>query len=109
MKICVHRPPCGIDKNNLEWLEQLFRQTVGNGKEIRLDDFKKIVVSKNVSVQSLLRQIRSSHTAFHTSRLRLRGVSFLVGCVSQNTGVVSQNTGVVSREQWKCAARLITA
>ncbi|GFG34772.1 hypothetical protein Cfor_05500, partial [Coptotermes formosanus] len=41
------RPPSGIDKSNLEWLEQLFRQTVGNEREIRRDDFKKIVISKN--------------------------------------------------------------
>ncbi|CAG2058652.1 unnamed protein product [Timema podura] len=42
------RPRSGIDKSNLEWLEQVFRQTVGNEKEIRRDDFKKIVISKNV-------------------------------------------------------------
>jgi hypothetical protein len=47
--VCVFRPRCGIDEGNLEWLEQLFRQTVGNEKEIRRDDFKKIVMSKNVS------------------------------------------------------------
>nr|CAD7405443.1 unnamed protein product [Timema poppensis] len=41
------RPRSGIDKSNLEWLEQVFRQTVGNEKEIRRDDFKKIVISKN--------------------------------------------------------------
>ncbi|XP_063222700.1 NADPH oxidase 5 [Bacillus rossius redtenbacheri] len=41
------RPRSGIDKSNLEWLEQLFRQTVGDQKEIRLEDFKKIVISKN--------------------------------------------------------------
>ncbi|KAJ9589563.1 hypothetical protein L9F63_017228, partial [Diploptera punctata] len=41
------RPRTGIDKSNLEWLEQLFRQTVGNEREIRRDDFKKIVISKN--------------------------------------------------------------
>ncbi|XP_023719099.1 NADPH oxidase 5 isoform X4 [Cryptotermes secundus] len=41
------RPRSGIDKSNLEWLEQLFRQTVGNEREIRRDDFKKIVISKN--------------------------------------------------------------
>ncbi|XP_069681708.1 NADPH oxidase 5 isoform X2 [Periplaneta americana] len=41
------RPRTGIDKANLEWLEQLFRQTVGNEREIRRDDFKKIVISKN--------------------------------------------------------------
>ncbi|XP_024085279.1 NADPH oxidase 5 [Cimex lectularius] len=37
----------GFDKSNLEWLEQLFRQTVGNEKEIRRDDFKKILITKN--------------------------------------------------------------
>uniref|UniRef100_A0A0A9XY48 NADPH oxidase 5 n=2 Tax=Lygus hesperus TaxID=30085 RepID=A0A0A9XY48_LYGHE len=37
----------GFDKGNLEWLEQLFRQTVGNEKEIRRDDFKKILITKN--------------------------------------------------------------
>ncbi|XP_067002096.2 NADPH oxidase 5 [Anabrus simplex] len=41
------RPRAGFDKGSLEWLEQLFRQTVGNEKEIRRDDFKKIVMSKN--------------------------------------------------------------
>lgn len=43
------RPPSGFDKKNLEWLEQLFRQTVGNEKEIRRDDFNKILITKNVS------------------------------------------------------------
>ncbi|XP_073994728.1 NADPH oxidase isoform X2 [Rhodnius prolixus] len=37
----------GFEKSNLEWLEQLFRQTVGNEKEIRRDDFKKILITKN--------------------------------------------------------------
>ncbi|XP_017774673.1 PREDICTED: uncharacterized protein LOC108561313, partial [Nicrophorus vespilloides] len=41
------RPRTGFDKGSLEWLEQLFRQTVGNEKEIRREDFKKIVISKN--------------------------------------------------------------
>ncbi|KAL1512799.1 hypothetical protein ABEB36_002327 [Hypothenemus hampei] len=41
------RPRTGIDQANLDRLEQLFRQTVGNGKEIRRDDFQKIVISKN--------------------------------------------------------------
>lgn len=41
------RPRTGFDKSNLEWLEQLFRQTVGNEKEIRREDFKKILITKN--------------------------------------------------------------
>ena len=40
----------GFDEDSLEWLEQLFRQTVGNEKEIRRDDFKKILITKNVSL-----------------------------------------------------------
>lgn len=42
------RPRTGFDKSSLERLEQLFRKTVGNEKEIRREDFKKIVTSKNV-------------------------------------------------------------
>jgi len=62
----VCRPPSGIDKSNLEWLEQLFRQTVGNEREIRRDDFKKIVISKNVSVARKLRCSRPSvHVLFN--------------------------------------------
>ncbi|XP_059475069.1 NADPH oxidase 5 isoform X2 [Neocloeon triangulifer] len=41
------RPLAGFDAASLEWLEQLFRQTVGDQNEIRRDDFKKIVISKN--------------------------------------------------------------
>ncbi|XP_049831292.1 NADPH oxidase 5 [Schistocerca gregaria] len=41
------RRPSGFEQGNLEWLEKLFRQTVGDGAEIRRDDFRKIVVSKN--------------------------------------------------------------
>ncbi|XP_043282159.1 NADPH oxidase 5 [Venturia canescens] len=41
------RPRAGFDAGNLEWLEKIFRQTVGNEKEIRREDFKKIVTSKN--------------------------------------------------------------
>ncbi|KAJ8925948.1 hypothetical protein NQ315_009801, partial [Exocentrus adspersus] len=41
------RPRTGFDKSSLDRLEQLFRQTVGNEKEIRKEDFKKIVISKN--------------------------------------------------------------
>lgn len=42
------RPPAGFDKGNLEWLEKIFKQTVGNEREIRREEFKKIVTSKNV-------------------------------------------------------------
>nr|XP_018898413.1 PREDICTED: NADPH oxidase 5 [Bemisia tabaci]XP_018898414.1 PREDICTED: NADPH oxidase 5 [Bemisia tabaci] len=41
------RPRSGFDKSNLDWLEQLFRQTVGSEREIRRDDFKKILITKN--------------------------------------------------------------
>ncbi|KAJ6642796.1 hypothetical protein Bhyg_07750 [Pseudolycoriella hygida] len=43
-------PRTGFDKSSLERLEELFRKTVGNEKEIRREDFKKIVTSKNVSI-----------------------------------------------------------
>lgn len=42
------RPKTGFDKTSLEKLEQLFKKTVGEGKEIKRDDFKQIVISKNV-------------------------------------------------------------
>jgi len=42
------RARTGFDNASLEKLEQLFRKTVGDGKEIKRDDFKKIVISKNV-------------------------------------------------------------
>lgn len=45
----IFRPRTGFDSGSIDRLEQLFRQTVGNGKEIKREDFKKIVVSKNVS------------------------------------------------------------
>lgn len=41
------RPRTGFDKGSLEWLEKLFRQTVGDEKEIKREDFQKIVISKN--------------------------------------------------------------
>ncbi|GAB0100610.1 uncharacterized protein DMENIID0001_166720 [Sergentomyia squamirostris] len=41
------RPRTGFDKSSLDRLEHLFRKTVGNEKEIRREDFKKIVTSKN--------------------------------------------------------------
>lgn len=46
----VNSARTGFDKSSLERLEQLFRKTVGNENEIRREDFKKIVTSKNVSV-----------------------------------------------------------
>lgn len=42
------RPRTGFDKGALERLELLFRKTVGNEKEIRREEFNKIVTSKNV-------------------------------------------------------------
>ncbi|KAG5675924.1 hypothetical protein PVAND_005781 [Polypedilum vanderplanki] len=41
------RKKTGFDNTSLEKLEQLFRKTVGEGKEIKREDFKKIVISKN--------------------------------------------------------------
>ncbi|XP_072946403.1 NADPH oxidase 5 [Epargyreus clarus] len=41
------RPRKGIDKSSVDRLEQLFRQTVGDQKEITREQFQKIVVSKN--------------------------------------------------------------
>lgn len=46
------RPKTGFDKTSLERLEALFKKTVGEGNEIKVDDFKKIVISKNVSKTS---------------------------------------------------------
>ena len=39
-----------MNEENILWLEQVFRENVGKGKEeFTLDEFKKIVPSKNVS------------------------------------------------------------
>ncbi len=38
-----------MTEENLKWLENVFRRTVGENGEIRLQDFKNIVHSKNVS------------------------------------------------------------
>ncbi|CAH2098519.1 unnamed protein product [Euphydryas editha] len=40
-------PRVGIDKANVDRLEQLFKQTAGDQKEITREQFQKIVVSKN--------------------------------------------------------------
>ncbi|XP_052756784.1 NADPH oxidase 5 [Galleria mellonella] len=41
------RPRAGFDKNSVDRLEQLFRQTVGDQKEITKEQFRNIVDSKN--------------------------------------------------------------
>lgn len=46
--ITNNRPKTGFDKASIERLEQLFKKTVGEGNEIKQEDFKKIVTSKNV-------------------------------------------------------------
>ena len=39
-----------LNEENIAWLEQVFRENVGKGKEeFTLDEFKKIVPSRNVS------------------------------------------------------------
>lgn len=45
----MFRVKSGFDSENLMWLEQLFRQTVGDEMEIKRDDFNKILITKNVS------------------------------------------------------------
>ncbi|KAK9728753.1 Ferric reductase NAD binding domain [Popillia japonica] len=45
--ITTARPHTGFDKGSLERLEKLFKETVGTEKEIRKEDFTKIVNSKN--------------------------------------------------------------
>ena len=42
-------PRSELTSENLKWLENVFRRTVGDNGEIRLRDFKNIVHSKNVS------------------------------------------------------------
>jgi hypothetical protein len=57
----------GFDSENLMWLEQLFRQTVGNEMEIKRDDFNKILITKNVSLliyQSYFFYENSNYNAF---------------------------------------------
>ncbi|XP_063633431.1 NADPH oxidase 5 [Cydia splendana] len=41
------RPRVGFDRHSVDQLEQLFRQTVGDQKEITREQFEKILVSKN--------------------------------------------------------------
>ena len=46
-------PRTEMTAENLRWLENVFRRTVGENGEIRLQDFKNIVHSKNVSHRSI--------------------------------------------------------
>ncbi len=47
-----------LTEENIAWLEQVFRENVGKGKEeFTLDEFKKIVPSKNVSRNFVLHAI----------------------------------------------------
>lgn len=66
-----NRPKTGFDKTSLEKLEQLFRKTVGEGKEIKRDDFKKIVTSKNVRKKLILKilLIETFLAIFHRTSL----------------------------------------
>ncbi|KAG0728254.1 NADPH oxidase 5 [Chionoecetes opilio] len=41
------RPRTGFTAENLEWLEEMFRQALGHKQELSFDDFKKIVHSRN--------------------------------------------------------------
>lgn len=52
------------ENSNLEWLERVFKQTVGNEKEIRREEFKKIVISRNVRIILLLEAIDSREQCF---------------------------------------------
>lgn len=68
------RPRVGFDKNSLERLEQLFRKTVGNEKEIQREDFKKIITSKNVSflfplIENRAKPLNSFVAIFHRASL----------------------------------------
>ena len=46
----MHRKRGVLNEENIAWLEQVFRENVGKGKEeFTLDEFKKIVPSRNVS------------------------------------------------------------
>ena len=44
----IFSPRTEMTAENLRWLENVFRRTVGENGEIRLQDFKNIVHSKNV-------------------------------------------------------------
>ena len=50
----IFSPRTEMTAENLRWLENVFRRTVGENGEIRLQDFKNIVHSKNVRYDLLL-------------------------------------------------------
>ena len=52
-----------MTEENLKWLENVFRRTVGDNGEIRLQDFKNIVHSKNVSIPIFF--VKSFHSLFN--------------------------------------------
>ena len=54
-------PRTEMTEENLKWLENVFRRTVGDNGEIRLQDFKNIVHSKNVSITIFSREIIFIH------------------------------------------------
>ena len=64
----VYSPRTEMTAENLRWLENVFRQTVGENGEIRLQDFKNIVHSKNVSsnIAALLGQKQSKELYVRT-------------------------------------------
>jgi hypothetical protein len=46
----ISSPRTEMTEENLKWLENVFRRTVGENGEIRLQDFKNIMHSKNVRI-----------------------------------------------------------
>lgn len=68
-----YRTRLGIDERSLEWLEKIFKQTVGNEKEIRREEFKKIVTSKNVSIVDF-QELKSSE--IHLATLNINACIF---------------------------------
>ena len=51
----VNRKRGVLNEENIAWLESVFRENVGKGKEeFTLDEFKKIVPSKNVRTMLVL-------------------------------------------------------
>ena len=58
MVFVLHRKRGVLNEENIAWLEQVFRENVGKGKEeFTLDEFKKIVPSRNVSLPRCLRDL----------------------------------------------------
>lgn len=115
-----HRPRAGFDKGSLEWLEQLFRQTVGDEKEIRREDFQKIVISKNVSENHHKHFLHNSPfpALFHRTslpnirqrQLRLHLTARILGCHAPIRWAISggQNQIFVQslRPRWYCRNNL---